>query len=72
MRADPEPDDRVSLPEPHGTPVHANANRVDGLARMNPLELDTRVTWIFLPEPIGLARMPLHLSRQILKQVAER
>src|SRR5436305_463502 len=45
MRADPEPDDRVSLPEPHGTPVHANANRVDGLARMNPLELDTRVTW---------------------------
>jgi hypothetical protein len=38
---------------------------------MNPLELDTRVSWILLPKPIGLARVSPHLSRQVLKQVAE-
>jgi hypothetical protein len=39
VRADPEPDDRVPLPTAHGAPATTNANRVDGQARVNRLEL---------------------------------
>lgn len=47
VRADPEPSDLVALQEPEGAISQGDANRIEGLAAMNLLELQLGMLDIF-------------------------
>lgn len=71
MGTDPEPDDRLSLLKTNSSPVETDAHGVDGLVRMNPLELDPGMSRVFLPKQITLAPPAPHIDRELFEQAAE-
>ena len=54
VRADPIPVDRVLFEQTKRTPPVTDPDGIDGLARMNSLELKAGVGWILLPQAIVL------------------
>jgi hypothetical protein len=63
VRADPKPIDRVLFEKAKGTPTPADPDGVDGIFRVDSLEMETGVGRILLPELIVLPSPSLDLSR---------
>lgn len=54
VRADPEPDDLLVLQEPEGSVSESHADRVDGVAIVNLLEVEARMPGVLAEQPIRL------------------
>ena len=54
VRADPEPGDLLILEEPEGTVSEGHADRVNGVAIVNLLEVEARMPGVLAEQPICL------------------
>ena len=67
MRADPKPDDCIFFLNSHCSPTDAHSNRIGGQSLSHPLELETRMARILLPEFVIFSGDALNTLRQFLK-----
>jgi hypothetical protein len=65
MRADPEPDDLVTLQEPEGAVSQGHADRVNRFANVDLLKLQARMLGVLAKEPIRFPSRFLNLSWQV-------
>jgi hypothetical protein len=68
MGPDPEPVDRVVFEQAEGSPPAADPDGVDGLCRVDPLEMKAGVGGILLPEPIVLPGSRLDFGGQLCEE----
>src|SRR4029077_3102556 len=54
VRSDPEPGHSVVLQKAEGTPAAPDPHGVEGFLAMNPLEMETGMSWIVSPETVAL------------------
>ncbi len=64
VRANPEPEDVISLPGPHRSLMQTHASREDRARRMNLTETEARMMRILLEQRIGLPGLLANLLGQ--------
>ena len=65
MRPDPEPGHLLILQQPDGSVPEGHPRGVDGVAIVNLLEMEARVSWVLAEQPKGLLSDLSDLRRQV-------